>query len=193
MKKIFVPLVFTAFFLFDSINGISQTFNQKRNSVLAGVHYAILGEGDYEGTMVTNQYNRQFFSFLELSPSLGYLASSRFISQPYRETYLTNHLLGDVSLFLVPVRTKCMFFKIGGGVSFRIRKEVSSTDIFYDEYGAVETVVDKESSFDTGYSLQAIIGANVKQRFQIAGRLALQYYNKGTQLAIFGLLTGYNF
>ncbi len=106
-------LYILAFVLFPTIF-YAQKYTEK-SSFSLGLHYAILGEGDYEGIMITNHYSYRILPILEVSPSFGYLTSYRQLDNLIIETYLANHLLGDISIYIIPINSKRLFFKLGGG------------------------------------------------------------------------------
>jgi hypothetical protein len=93
----------------------------------------------------------------------------------------------------VPVNSKRFHIKLGGGISLRSRKSVASGDIFFDDIGYVESIWEKESSFDVGYALQPLLGINITPNVFVDARLSLQNYDQGTQLVVYGLLAGYQF
>ncbi|MBK8566191.1 MAG: hypothetical protein IPN76_23330 [Saprospiraceae bacterium] len=189
IKLLVSKIIIFAFFLLPNV-----IFAQKigsKNTISLGLHHVILGEGDYNGFAITNHYSRQFLSFFEFSPSLGYISSHKQSDIGFIETYLANHLTFDLPVNVVPVNAKYFFLKIGGGGLIRLRKEVWSIGRFYDNTGIIEEVILKESTWDKGYSIQVALGTNIGQKASISAKMSLQNYNQGTQVVMFGLIGSY--
>lgn len=162
-------------------------FGQKTlpKSFELGLDYYILGDiGDYKGIAYHNKFIVDLSKSFDIQTSLHFISHSLTNDQDYSNRHNVNYIINSYDLFIKPISKNKILIKMGGGLSFRYRSEITYlySETVYTVNGEMLRLIQNNyvKAFDYGYNIE--LSGNYFINNKIGCQLVADYFgfNAGT-------------